>query len=99
MAAAFPFGARSGMQAQTPRTPWMEDAEESGLVQKAQRGDPRAFLALLRHYHRAVYRLAFALTRDVSAATSVALAAVLKAKEGVRFMAEGRLFFPWIAGI
>jgi RNA polymerase sigma-70 factor (ECF subfamily) len=77
----------------------MNDAEESGLVQKAQRGDPRAFFALLRHYHRPVYRLAFALTRDVGAATSVTRAAVLKAKEGVRFMADGRFFFPWIAGI
>ena len=77
----------------------MDEAEESGHVQKAQRGDRQAFLLLLRHYQRPLYRLAFALARDVGAATSITLDAVLKAKEGVRFMAEGRLFFPWVAGI
>jgi len=87
------------MQAQDPRTPWMNAADESVLVLKAQKGDRRAFLDLLRHYHRAVYRLAFALTRDVHSAAAVTCVAVLKAKEGVRYIAEGQRFFPWIAGI
>jgi RNA polymerase sigma-70 factor, ECF subfamily len=77
----------------------MTAAAESVLVLKAQKGDRRAFLDLLRHYQRAVYRLAFALTRDVHAAAAVTHGAVLKAKEGVRYIAEGQRFFPWIAGI
>ena len=77
----------------------MDAAEELGHVLRAQRGDGKAFLALLRHYHPPVYRLAFALTRDVRTAVAVTHAAVLKAKEGVRYMAEGRQFFPWIASI
>ena len=87
------------MQAQEPRTTWMNAAEESGLVLKAQKGDRKALLDLLRHYHRAIYRMAFALTRDVRAAVGVTHGAVLKAREGVRYIAEGQRFFPWIAGI
>jgi DNA-directed RNA polymerase specialized sigma24 family protein len=87
------------MQAQDPRTPWMDAAEELSHVLSAQKGDRKAFLALLRHYHRPVYRLAFALTRDVQTAAVVTHAAVLKAKEGVRYMADGRRFFPWVASI
>jgi len=98
-AAAFRVEREPAMQAHDPRTPWMDAAEELGHVLRAQKGDAKAFLALLRHYHRPVYRLAFALTRDVRTAVAVTHAAVLKAKEGARYMAEGRRFFPWVAGI
>jgi RNA polymerase sigma-70 factor, ECF subfamily len=87
------------MQAQDPRTPWMNAADESGLVLKARKGDRKAFVDLLRHYHRAVYRLAFALTRDVHAAVAVTHGTLVKAREGVRYIADGQRFFPWIAGI
>jgi DNA-directed RNA polymerase specialized sigma24 family protein len=87
------------MQAQDPRTPWMDAADEIGHVHKALKGDRKALLSLLRHYHPAVHRLAFALTRNVQAAVAVTHAAVLKAKDGVRYMPEGQPFFPWFAGI
>jgi DNA-directed RNA polymerase specialized sigma24 family protein len=93
------FEREPAMQAQDPRTPWMDAADELGHVLKAQKGDRKSFLALLRHYHRPVYRLAFALTRDVHAAVTVTHAAVLKARDGVRYLSEGRGFFAWIAGI
>ena len=87
------------MQAQEPRTPWMHAVEEAGHVQKARAGDRRALATLLRHYHLPLYRLAFARTRDVRAAVGIARTAVLRARDGVRYMPEDTRFFPWAAHI
>jgi DNA-directed RNA polymerase specialized sigma24 family protein len=87
------------MQAQEPRTPWMHAVEEAGHVQKARAGDRRALVALLRHYDLPLYRLAFALTRDVQAAVAIARTLALRARDGVRYMPEDIRFFPWAAQI
>jgi len=87
------------MQAQDSRTPWMDAAEELRHIVRARRGDRKAFVALLRHYLYPIYRLSFALTRDVRVAVAVTHETVLKANEGVRFIAEGQRFFPWVARI
>lgn len=85
------------MQAQNPRTAWMPAAEELQHLLRARKGDRKAFLALLRHYHRAVFRLAFALTRDVRTAFEITHEAVLRAHEDARHVPEGQRFFPWLA--
>lgn len=87
------------MQAQDSRMPWMDAAEELKHIVRARRGDRKAFVVLLRHYLHPTYRLAFALTRDVRVAVAVTHETVLKANEGVRFIAEGQRFFPWVARI
>jgi DNA-directed RNA polymerase specialized sigma24 family protein len=87
------------MQAQEPRTPWMHAVEETGHVHKARAGDRKALAALLRHYHSSLYRLAFALTRDVRAAVGVTRGTAQRARDGVRYMPEDIRFFPWVAQI
>jgi RNA polymerase sigma-70 factor, ECF subfamily len=75
----------------------MNAADELGLIVRARKGDARAFLALVRHYHRPLYRLAFALTHDVREAVSVTHETVVLSRERIRSMADGERFFPWAA--
>jgi len=84
------------MQPQDSRTPWMDAAAELDHALRARKGDRKAFAALLRHYHRPAYRLAFALTRDVRAAVAVTRSTALRARDGIRYMPEGVRFFPWV---
>ena len=85
------------MQAQDARTPWMAAGEELPLLLRARKGDRDAFLALVRHYHRPLYRLAFALTRDVHVAVSLTRDVALAASQEVRQVPDGQRFFPWLA--
>jgi DNA-directed RNA polymerase specialized sigma24 family protein len=46
--------------------------EETAFLRAAQGGDPAAFSELVRRYQRAVYRVAYALTRNASDADYLA---------------------------
>jgi RNA polymerase sigma-70 factor, ECF subfamily len=78
---------------------WMELELEQDLVEAAQQGDRDAYLELVRHYQRPVYRLAFAMTRNAEDAASLALEAFVRAGKGLKDLPESRRFFPWVLRI
>jgi RNA polymerase sigma-70 factor (ECF subfamily) len=83
------------MTSQASPIAWMEPSRENELVASAQRGDREAFLELVRHYQRSVYRLAFAMTRNADDAASLAQETFVRAWKGMRDLPESRRFFPW----
>jgi RNA polymerase sigma-70 factor (ECF subfamily) len=78
------------------RSAWLEKSEESNLVRAAQQGNQQAFLALVDHYQRPLYRLAFALTRRRDDAETITRESLLRAWAGIHGMPEGKRFFPWV---
>jgi len=78
------------------RTPWLDESEEAGLVRAAQQGSRHAFLALVDHYHRPLYRLAFALARRRDDAAAITQESFARAWAGIHGIPEGKRFFPWL---
>jgi RNA polymerase sigma-70 factor (ECF subfamily) len=81
------------------QTLWMDEPRERALVRAARGGDRQAFLALVAHYHRLVYRLSYALTRDHRHAADLAHESLQRAWSGMRGMPEGKRFIPWLLRI
>jgi RNA polymerase sigma-70 factor (ECF subfamily) len=75
---------------------WLDETQESGLVQMAKQGNREAFLTLVSHYERPLYRLAFALVRERHEASVLAREAFERAWAGMRTLPEGKRFFPWV---
>ncbi|HET9950849.1 MAG TPA: RNA polymerase sigma factor [Candidatus Eisenbacteria bacterium] len=78
------------------RTPWLDEEEEAGLVRAAKQGNRHAFLALVDHYHRPLYRLAFALARRRDDAAEITRESFARAWAGIHAFPEGKRFFPWL---
>ncbi len=87
------------MSPQSSPIAWMELQLEQELVDASQRGDRDSFLELVRHYERPVYQLAYAMTRDVDDAASLAREAFVRAGKGIKDLPESRRFFPWVLRI
>lgn len=83
------------MTSQASPIAWMDLQLEMDLVVAAQRGDREAFLELVYHYQRSVYRLAFAMTRNADDAASLAQETFVRAWKGIKDLPESRRFFPW----
>lgn len=81
------------------RAEWMDESREAALLSSARLGDRQAFLALVEHYQRSVYRLAYALTRDHEHAAELARDSFARAYTGMKGMPEGKRFFPWVLRI
>jgi len=81
------------------RFAFMDSGREATLVAEAQAGSPEAFLELVRHYRRAVYRLAYAMTRSETGAETLAVETFLRAWKSMEAFPIGRRFFPWLFGI
>ncbi len=77
-------------------SPWMEAGKESGLVLSAQRGDRDAFLELVRHYQRPIYRIAFALTRDPDDASELTKQVLAHTWKDLKHLPAGRALYPWL---
>ncbi|NOT34362.1 MAG: RNA polymerase sigma factor [Candidatus Eisenbacteria bacterium] len=77
----------------------MDAAEEHRLLQRARRGDRASYLVLVQNHLRPVYRLAFALTRDVTRARELTRETFVRARQGVRYMPEAASIYPWLARI
>lgn len=77
----------------------MESAPESNLVAEAQGGDRAAFLSLVRHYQKPLYRLAFALSQDTEEAAALTAETFARAWVVMREYPTGRRFFPWLLKI
>lgn len=78
------------------RLPWLDAEEESRLVRAAQSGDRQAFLSLVEHYQRPLYRLAFALVRRRDDAETITRESFERAWNGIHGIPEGKRFFPWL---
>jgi DNA-directed RNA polymerase specialized sigma24 family protein len=77
----------------------MDSAMEGDLVAAAQTGDREAFLALVRHYIRPLYRVLHAMTRDEAEAAGLTQEAFARAWASMREFPSGRRFFPWLLRI
>jgi RNA polymerase sigma-70 factor (ECF subfamily) len=73
--------------------------EETALLRAAQGGDPAAFNELVRRYQRAVYRVAYALTRNASDADDLAQETFVRAYQAIGRFRVGEPLFPWLARI
>jgi RNA polymerase sigma-70 factor, ECF subfamily len=70
--------------------------DESQLIRAAQRGDPAAFEALVRHYDQAVLRLALHLVGSESDAQNIYQDAFLKAYRNIGNFRFECSFYTWI---
>jgi RNA polymerase sigma-70 factor (ECF subfamily) len=73
--------------------------DEAGLIRAAQGGDGKAFAEIVRRYQRAVYRLAYGLTRSASDADDLAQETFLRAYQALGRFRVGEPMYPWLARI
>ncbi len=77
-----------------------EDAsEDAELLVAAQRGDQAAFGELVRRHQRAVYRVAYALTRNATDADDLAQETFVRAYGAIGRFRVGEPLYPWLARI
>lgn len=88
-----------GMEPAARRTQSGDRAEEAELLRAAQGGDPAAFSELVRRYQRAVYRVAFALTRNAGDADDLAQETFVRAWQALGRFRVGEPLYPWLARI
>jgi RNA polymerase sigma-70 factor (ECF subfamily) len=77
----------------------IEPGNEADLVRAAQGGDPAAFAEIVRRYQRAVYRVAYALTRNESDADDLAQEAFVRAYRALGRFRAGEPLYPWLSRI
>ncbi len=87
------------MEPAARRTQSGDREEESGLLRAAQGGDQAAFTELVRRYQRAVYRVAYALTRNPSDADDLAQETFVRAWQAIGRFRVGEPLHPWLARI
>ncbi len=73
--------------------------DEVALVRSAQQGDAAAFAEIVRRYQRAVYRVAFGLTRRAEDADDLAQEAFVRAYRALDTFRLGEPLYPWLARI
>jgi len=81
------------------RTPSVDSRDETALVREAQRGDQAAFAEIVRRYQRAVYRTAYALTRNTSDADDLAQETFVRAYRALDRFRVGEPLQPWLMRI
>jgi len=83
--------------------PWrkevVEPGDEAALVVAAQGGDEAAFAEIVRRYQRAVYRVAYGLTRNTADADDLAQETFLRAWQALGRFRVGEPLFPWLSRI
>jgi RNA polymerase sigma-70 factor (ECF subfamily) len=77
----------------------MEQGEEAALVLAAQGGDTEAFGQLVRAYQRAVYRVAWGLTRNAADADDLAQETFVRAYQAIGRFRVGEPVYPWLSRI
>src|SRR5258707_15688443 len=77
----------------------VDSREEAGLILSAQGGDAAAFGRLVRIYQRAIYRLAYGLTRNASDADDLAQETFVRAYRAIARFRVGEPMYPWLARI
>jgi RNA polymerase sigma-70 factor, ECF subfamily len=87
------------MKAPAQRSPVMEPGREADLVRAAQGGDQAAFAEIVRHFQRAVYRVAYALTRNAADADDLAQETFVRAYQAIGRFRVGEPLHPWLSRI
>jgi RNA polymerase sigma-70 factor (ECF subfamily) len=82
-----------------PRRNYLEPDEEARLIEAAQRGDQAAFAEIVRHFQRAVYRVAYALTRNAADADDLSQETFVRAYQALGRFRVGEPLYPWLARI
>ena len=88
-----------GMNVEPRRTETEGPDDESALIRAAQGGDQAAFGDLVRRYQRAVYRVAYGLTRNPSDADDLAQETFVRAYRAIGRFRVGEPMFPWLSRI
>ncbi len=73
--------------------------DDTALIAASQRGDQSAFAEIVRRYQRAVYRVAYALTRNTSDADDLAQETFVRAWGAIGRFELGQPLHPWLARI
>jgi RNA polymerase sigma factor (sigma-70 family) len=81
------------------RSAWLPKSDEAALVRAAREGNRQAYLALVDHYQRPLYRLAYALTRRRDDAAAITHDSFERAWAGLNGMPDSKRFFPWVLRI
>ena len=77
----------------------LEPAEEAGLIRAAQSGDDDAFGRIVRHYQRAIHRVAYGLVRNAGDADDLAQETFVRAWQAIGRFRVGEPLYPWLARI
>jgi RNA polymerase sigma-70 factor (ECF subfamily) len=77
----------------------MQPPGEETLVERARRGDPRAFEALVVSYQSLAFRTAFVIAGDAADAEEAAQDAFVKAHRALGRFRSGQPFRPWLLTI
>ena len=81
------------------RNPQGAPEDEADLVRAAQGGDAKAFAEVVHRYQRAVYRVAYGLTRNPSDADDLAQETFVRAYQALGRFRVGEPLYPWLARI
>jgi RNA polymerase sigma-70 factor (ECF subfamily) len=73
--------------------------DEDRLLRAAQGGDDRAFGEIVRRYQRAIYRIAYGLTRNPSDADDLAQETFVRAYRAIGRFRVGEPLYPWLSKI
>jgi RNA polymerase sigma-70 factor (ECF subfamily) len=73
--------------------------EDDALIAASQAGDQAAFAEIVRRYQRAVYRVAYSLTRNTSDADDLAQDTFVRAWGAIGRFERGLPLYPWLARI
>ena len=74
-------------------------SDEQRLIERAQRGDVRAYESLVQQYEQIAFRTAYLITRDADEAADAAQDAFLRAYNALRSFDRERPFRPWLLRI
>lgn len=83
----------------TPERSSGTPGDEPALVRAAQKGDAAAFEEIVRRYQRAVYRVAYGLTRNASDADDLAQETFVRAWRALDRFRPDEPLFPWLSRI
>ena len=81
------------------RTPILDPGEEASLVRSAQGGSAAAFTAIVKHYQRPGYAIAYGLTRNAADADDLAQETFVRAYQAIGRFRVGEPLMPWLARI
>ena len=73
-----------------------QPGDESALVAAAQSGDEAAFAEIVKRYQRAIYRVAYGLTRSTSDADDLAQETFIRAWRALGRFRVGEPLHPWL---
>lgn len=77
----------------------VDPGDEAGWVLAAQKGDARAFAEIVRRYQRAIYRIAYGMTRNAADADDIAQETFVRAYQAIDRFRVGEPLYPWLSRI